>query len=158
MSSELFKIAFATQVVMLECRPIAFQVLEALIDLFPNIRNFGPRGQSRSPHGPRWEARRGTPGTQPGPMLWPYPPSSISMGSQWAVLQHGLTKGVLTRDSSWCPHGTVHPRAIPVTLPWRVKFGSAQITETFVLRDFKELDGQILSWVQHTQRRASNSS
>ena len=91
-------------------------------------------------------------------MLWPYPPSSTSMGSQWAVLQHGLTKGVLTRDSSRCPHGTLHPRAIPGTLPWRVKFGTAQIAETFVLMVFKESDVQILSWVQHTQRRASNSS
>ena len=158
MSSELFKIAFATQIVMLACRPIAFQVLEALLDLFPNIQIFGPRGPSWSPRGPRWEGPGGTPGTQPGPMLWPYPPSSTSMGSQWAVLQHGLTKGVLTRDSSWCPHGTLHPRAIPETLPWSVKFGSAQITETFVLMVFKGLDVQISSWVQHTQRTASESS
>ena len=80
------------------------------------------------------------------------------MGSQWAVLQHGLTKGVLTRDSSWCPHGTLHPRAIPGTLPWKVKFGTAQIAETFVLMVFKESDREESSWVQHTQRRASNSS
>ena len=119
---------------------------------------FGPRGPSRSPCGPWWEGPGGTPGTQPGPMLWPYPPSSTSMGSQWAVLQHGLTKGVLTRDSSRCPHGTLHPRAIPGTLPWRVKFGTAQIAETFVLMVFKGLDGHKSSWVQHTQRRASNSS
>ena len=81
-----------------------------------------------------------------------------TVGHVGSVTLHGLTKGVLTRDSSRCPHGTLHPRAIPGTLPWRVKFGTAQISETFVLRDFKGLDIEESSWVQHTQRRASNSS
>ena len=75
-----------------------------------------------------------------------------------AILEHGLTKGALSRDFSWSPPGTLHPRVIPGPLPWRVKFGREHLTETFVLRVFKESDVEILSWVQHTPRRASNSS
>ena len=29
------------------------------------------------------------------------------------------------------------------SLPWKVEFGCAHLTKIFVLRDFKELDGQI---------------
>ena len=120
--------------------------------------NFGFLALTQSRHRARWEGPGGTPGTQRRPMLWPYPPSSTSMGSCWAMLKHGLTKRALSRDFSWSHPGMLHPRAIPGPMPWRVQFGRAHLTETFVLRDFKDSDVDISSWVQHPPRRASNSS